>query len=94
MTQQLTDMARQFLAADISEDSFLASVCNRPSWDTAPQWANWLAQDSCGRWYWYSIEPMYTKRGEWIVEGIYGDSTKALIKSAETTLQQRPEEQV
>ena len=63
------------------------AVCNKPSWDTAPDWANWL---SCGRWFWYSGEPGYSEDRVWRVEGVYGSSLKASIKGAETTLQQRP----
>lgn len=28
-----------------------------PSWDDAPNWANWLAQDKSGKWYWFSVRP-------------------------------------
>lgn len=40
---------------------------NKPSWDDAPEWANWLACDSPkagplvgskGEWWWYEEEPM------------------------------------
>lgn len=30
---------------------------NKPSWDDAPEWANWLAMDSDGAWYWYEKKP-------------------------------------
>jgi hypothetical protein len=26
-------------------------------WVKAPEWANYLAMDECGRWYWYSDRP-------------------------------------
>lgn len=29
----------------------------RPSWDEAPTWAQWLAQDSNGEWFWFEFEP-------------------------------------
>ena len=29
----------------------------KPSWDEAPEWANWLAMDGNGLWYWYEVEP-------------------------------------
>lgn len=29
----------------------------KPSWDNAPEWANWLALDENGEWYWYEEEP-------------------------------------
>lgn len=33
---------------------------NKPSWDKAPSWANWLACDGAlgNFWYWYEEEPM------------------------------------
>ena len=30
---------------------------NKPSWDDAPEWANWLAMDSDGSWYWFQNKP-------------------------------------
>jgi hypothetical protein len=29
----------------------------KPSWDKAPTWANYLAQDKSGCWWWYEKEP-------------------------------------
>lgn len=29
----------------------------KPSWDDAPEWANWLAQDEIGDWFWYERKP-------------------------------------
>lgn len=29
----------------------------KPDWKDAPQWANYLAQDEDGSWYWYEDEP-------------------------------------
>lgn len=29
----------------------------KPSWSDAPAWAEWLACDFSGRWYWFEIEP-------------------------------------
>lgn len=30
---------------------------NKPNWTDAPEWANWLACDLDGIWYWYHDEP-------------------------------------
>lgn len=30
----------------------------KPSWDNAPEWANWLAMDADGTWYWYNVKPI------------------------------------
>lgn len=35
-----------------------------PSWDDAPNWANWLAQDKSGKWYWFSVRP-YARSDSW-----------------------------
>ncbi len=29
----------------------------KPSWDDAPEWAQWLAQDENALWWWYASEP-------------------------------------
>jgi hypothetical protein len=29
----------------------------KPSWKDAPSWAQWLAMDQGGSWYWYEVEP-------------------------------------
>ena len=29
----------------------------KPSWDDAPEWANWLAMDEDGAWEWFEREP-------------------------------------
>jgi hypothetical protein len=31
--------------------------CATPEWEHAPDWANWLAMDPDGRWYWHEKEP-------------------------------------
>ena len=35
---------------------------SKSSWDEAPDWANWLAQDEDGEWYWYKAKPDSLKR--------------------------------
>lgn len=37
-----------------------------PSWDDAPYWAEYLACDDYGDWYWYEYEPNY-RFGVWWV---------------------------
>lgn len=29
----------------------------KPDWKDAPEWAQWLAQDGNGDWYWYESAP-------------------------------------
>jgi len=31
---------------------------SKPDWKNAPEWANWLAQDNNGNWYWYEYKPI------------------------------------
>ncbi len=30
----------------------------KPDWKDAPDWAQWVARDESGRWYWYQDEPV------------------------------------
>jgi hypothetical protein len=76
----------------------LCEICNNilpetaaPSWDTAPEWANYLAQDGCGRWYWYETLPKVDEDScEWHKEPL-SEMYQATVSSWETTLQQRLE---
>lgn len=29
----------------------------KPDWNTAPEWATWLAQDEDGSWFWFEAKP-------------------------------------
>ena len=41
------------------QDLSLESLDGKPSWDDAPEWAEWLAQDEDGRWFFYGVKPTY-----------------------------------
>ncbi len=30
----------------------------KPDWKDAPEWANWMAMDCDGEWYWYADVPL------------------------------------
>lgn len=30
---------------------------SKPNWDDAPEYANWLSQDSDGQWCWWNLKP-------------------------------------
>ena len=30
----------------------------RPNWQNAPEWANWVAMDKCGDWFWFEEKPL------------------------------------
>ena len=41
-------------------------LINKPSWDDAPEWAEWLAQDESGEWFWFEAPvEMEEEEGEW-----------------------------
>lgn len=29
----------------------------KPDWKDAPEWANWLAMDTSGKWFWHENKP-------------------------------------
>lgn len=37
---------------------------NKPDWKDAPEWAEWLAQDADGAWWWFQNEPEQRGGGE------------------------------
>ena len=42
-----------------------AELQNKPSWDDAPEWAELLAQDDSGEWYWYASKPTHPGMKSW-----------------------------
>ena len=43
-----------------TNEEYLARIAerqNKPSWDDAPEWANWIAQDYNGEWYFFEDKP-------------------------------------
>lgn len=39
----------------------------KPDWKDAPEWAQWLAMDGGGRWYWYEMRPTFiVSEGRWM----------------------------
>lgn len=58
----------------------------KPNWEAAPAWANWLAMDDDGEWFWYQIKPKYSaSNGYWHSKG---RCTQAV--AAEKSLEKRP----
>lgn len=33
---------------------------SKPDWKDSPEWANWLAQDKDGGWFWFVYKPVLT----------------------------------
>lgn len=58
----------------------------KPSWDKAPEWANYLAMDENRDWCWYENKPS-CKTTMWVVNG---GKWKNATPDWENTLEQRP----
>ncbi|MCW0413516.1 hypothetical protein NG831_06340 [Xanthomonas sacchari] len=61
---------------------------SKPSWDDAPEWANWLALECYGIWYWHEWKPEWDENSrEWLSDGRieYTD-----VHNPEDSLEQRP----
>lgn len=68
---------------------------SKPDWKDAPEWANFLAQDEGGEWYWYEHEPqrLHTRFDiDYSVEGREESrATRAkIVKYWFETLERRP----
>lgn len=64
----------------------------KPDWKDAPEWAQWLARDSNGLWYWYEMEPYVVDDLEtWDNQaGLFLQALPVKVSGWETTLEQRP----
>jgi len=63
----------------------------KPSWENAPDWAQWLAQDEDGSWWWYGAKPEWSD-GFWWAETVLflRASNRPFFPEAESTLEARP----
>ena len=59
----------------------------KPDWKDAPEWANWLAMEEDGSWYWHENKPILGNV-MWFVNGKYGEATLGL--KWRESLEQRP----
>ena len=60
----------------------------KPSWDTAPSWANYLAMDEDGEWRWFEYEP-YSTTSFWALRKGRSMSASEAINWDES-LEERP----
>lgn len=76
-----------------------AALQNKPSWEDAPEWAEWLAQDEDSVWYWHQKDP--STKGEDVSGSKYwlshGSSDIAcgggeILGSWRDTLERRPKD--
>jgi len=65
---------------------------NAPDWDSAPQWANWQAQDPKGEWWWFEhVVERHDNGWEWANSNGVGRLRKASDPPDwQDTLQGRP----
>lgn len=62
---------------------------SKPDWKDAPDWAEYLAQDGCGSWYWFERQPKIGRNGNWYVT--HGDCEEAICNPDwQETLEPRP----
>ena len=85
------DFAREWLDAQTFAKPDVGISDTSPNWDAAPCWANWLAQDETGDWFYFEKKPTAGEDGWMHNNGTY-ESTYAFVKNWQQTLQQRPNE--
>jgi hypothetical protein len=67
---------------------------NKPSWNEAPEWAEWLAQDYDGEWFWFIDRPViykFTFQPVKAPQGIQLASKGEVLGDWRDTLERRPE---
>lgn len=58
----------------------------KPDWSTAPGWANYVAMDKDGNWFWYEEKPeLLSGVGVW-----HSDTLYELAFSWKDSLERRP----
>lgn len=60
-------------------------------WSKAPEWANWLAQDECGEWFWFENKPELQSEG-WDDDKTYNENKHEIagVNGWKCSLQKRP----
>lgn len=58
---------------------------DKPSWASAPDWANHLAMDEDGSWWWYDTRPkLEDNSGQWVSVGRMAQATDCETRWDET----------
>lgn len=67
----------------------------KPNWKDAPGWAQWLAQDADGVWYWYESQPRVLDGPQaWDTQtGRFLQALRLVDEGWDKSLEQRPEVQ-
>lgn len=51
----------------------------KPDWKDAPEWAQWLALDASGVWYWYEQAPTIAHESDyWNAEGAMAQAAESI----------------
>lgn len=61
----------------------------KPNWQDAPEWANYLAMNNDGAWYWFEFEP---KAGGYIWSRFDGRRQRARFDWRDS-LEERPKDE-
>jgi hypothetical protein len=62
----------------------------KPEWKDAPEWANYLAMDGDGLWWWYENEPTLERSQRWNVDTGMARRAEVKLVGHEDSLEQRP----
>lgn len=85
--------------SSFSKDKYLqrrTELINRPSWNDAPEWAKWLAQDSSGEFCWHQNKPWTLHGKQWDNSGKVKHANYGWIPAGHNwrdTLEPRPQAQ-
>jgi len=66
---------------------------NKPDWNIAPEWAEWLGQDADGTWWFYGEKPRPWNGSYWLTSHVMGRQCPhkdAANPAWRKTLEQRP----
>ena len=63
---------------------------NKPDWKDAPEWAQWLAQDEDGTWWWYENAPKVILSRTWFDSGRARKVSDNYSENWRESLEQRP----
>ena len=72
-----------------------AELQNKPGWNDAPEWAEWLVQDSWGCWGWFQYCPAKQPLAWIAINGYYSINSPGaeILGDWRDTLERRPEQQ-
>lgn len=68
-----------------------AELQGKPSWEDAPEWAQWLCQRDSGSWLWCSGKPTLADN-EWYGEFAQATPAEEVLGDWRDTLERRPED--